>query len=224
MRDFAFLAGMCALAATSCSEPPPPPPFQIFVKVESDPGRPIAGATIARGDKTLGTTDVQGRSLLTIKGAEGEITNISVQCPEGFQTPAKPIGVKLTRLIDKGKVPEYTVACPPTVRRVVVAVRAENGPSLPVLYLSKPITKTDDNGAAHFALAVQPGAQFQVALDTAGRKDLKPSNPSKVFVVSDHDDVLLFDQKFEVERKYVAPPPKPYVPKPIRRVDGPAGF
>jgi hypothetical protein len=220
MRIFLSIAAVAAVSAlSSCADPPPPAPFQIFVKVESDPGRPIPGATVSRGDKTLGTTDVQGRALLTMNGAEGEITSISVQCPEGFQTPPKPVGVKLTRLVDKGKVPEYTVSCPPTVRRVVIAVRAENGPSLPVLYLSKPITKTDENGAAHFALAVSPGAQFQVALDTAERKDLKPSNPSKVFVVSERDEVLLFDQKFDVEKKYVPPPPKPYVPKPIRRND-----
>lgn len=214
MRVLAAILASASIA--SCGEPPAPVPFQIFVKVESDPGRPIPGAAILRGEKTAGTTDVQGRALLTIAGAEGEIANLGIRCPEGFQSPGKPVGVKLTRLVDKGKVPEYTVACPPTVRRVVVAVRAENGPGLPVLYLSKPITKTDENGAAHFALAVSPGAQFQVALDTQDRKDLKPPNPSKVFVVSERDDVLLFDQRFEVEKKYV-PVYKPYVPKPIRR-------
>jgi hypothetical protein len=145
--------------------------------------------------------------VLEIAGAEGEITDVTVTCPEGFQAPARPLSIRLTRLAEKEKLPEYAVACPPSVRRVVVAVRAENGPNLPVMYLDREVTRTDASGAASFALEVAPGTQFTVALSTAERKDMKPINPSKLFVVSAQDDVFLFDQKFEIERKkYVAPP------------------
>jgi len=207
------------LVGAGCQEPPPPAPFQIYVKVESDPGRPITGAVVARSGKELGRTGPDGRAMIKMPGVEGEVVDIGVTCPEGYAAPKGPINVRLTRLADKTKVPEYAVSCPPNVRRVVVAVRAENGPFLPVNYLGKPITKTDEAGAAHFALEVPPGTQFSVTLDTSERKDLKPPSPSKVFVVGQQDDILLLDQKFDLEKKVVVVQ-KVYVPKaigPVRR-------
>jgi hypothetical protein len=183
------------------------------VKVEADRGVPIPNATVARANKTIATTDAQGRAMLTIGGQEGDVTDVVVTCPEGYQSPTKPLNLRLTRLADKSKVPEYGVSCPPSMRKVVIAVRAENGPNLPVMYLSKPITRTDAAGAASFALEVPPGSQFSVALDTGERKDIKPINPSKVFVVSQQDEIFLLDQKFEVEKKKVYAPPAPHIPR-----------
>lgn len=209
----ALVAG-AAVVTSSCAEPPPPAPFQVYVKVESDPGRPVIGAIVSRGGKQLGTTNNEGRAMIKMAGAEGEIVDVGVTCPEGYAPPKGPLNIRLTRLADKTKIPEYSVSCLPNLRRVVVAVRAENGPYLPVQYLGKPITKTDEAGAAHFALEVPPGAQFQVMLDTSERKDIKPPNPAKIFVVAQQDDILLFDQKFEVEKKVVFVP-KPNIPKAI---------
>ncbi len=208
------LFGLACIFVAGCADPPPPPPFQVFIKVESDPGRPIVGATVSRL-RTGGpvdaappsiTTGADGRALLAIRGIDGEIADITVQCPDGYTTPSKPISVRLQRLAEK-KIPEYSVACPPAMRKVVIAVRAENGSGLPVLYLGKQVTRTDASGAAHFALEVPPGAQFAVALDTSERRDLKPTNPSKPFTVGQLDDVLVFDQRFEVEKRrvYIAP-------------------
>ena len=83
---------------------------------------------------------------------------------------------------------------------MVVAVKAENGPNLPVMYLNRMITRTDASGAAHFALEVAPNTQFQVTLDTSDNTKLKPPSPTKPFTVPQHDDILLFDQKFDVEK------------------------
>lgn len=200
-----------AAAAAGCSEPARAEPFTISVRVESDPGRPIAGVTMSRANRVLGTTGADGRAMLQVAGAEGEISDVVVTCPEGFQPPAKPLSVRLTRLAEKSKIPEYALHCPPSMRRVVVAVRAENGPNLPVMYLDRPVTRTDASGAASFALEVAPGSQFTVALNTGDRKDMKPISPSKLFVVSAQDDVFLFDQKFEVEKKKVFIPSAPVV-------------
>jgi len=199
----------------ACGEPPKAPAFLVAVRVEADPGRPIPGATVARANRLLGTTDANGRATLTLDGVEGEITDVTVTCPDGFQSPAKPVNLKLTHLAEKTKIPEYAVQCPPSMRRVVVAVRAENGPHLPVLYLDRPVTRTDASGAASFALEVPPGTQFTVALGTSERKDIKPLNPSKLFIVSQHDDVFLFDQRFEVERKKPPPAPVHTGPRPL---------
>jgi hypothetical protein len=208
-----FVGALGGAVVASCGDPPAPEPFTISVKVESDPGRPIAGATIARANRPLGTTGLDGRATLKIGGVEGEITDVVVTCPDGFQTPTKPINIRLTRLAEKTKIPEYGVQCPPSMRRVVVAVRADNGPHLPVMYLDKPVTRTDAAGAASFALEVPPGSQFTVALSTAERKDIRPTNPTKLFIVTQQDDVFLFDQKFDVEKKKIAPPPGPHIPR-----------
>lgn len=205
MRAFLAAVVLGAVSASGCNEPPPPPPFQIFLKVESDPGRPIPGAVVSRNNKTLGTTGPEGRAMLTLAGVEGEVTDVSVRCPDAFQSPTKPVSIRLTRLADKSKVPEYQVACPPMLRRVVVAVKAENGPNLPVVYLNRAITRTDASGAAHFALEVAPNTQFAVTLDTTekGNERMKPQSPSKPFTVGQTDEILVFEQKFEVERKPV---------------------
>lgn len=152
--------------------------------------------------------------MIKMAGTEGEIVDVNVTCPDGYAPPRGPVNIRLTRLADKTKIPEYSVSCLPNLRHVVIAVRAENGPFLPVLYLGRPITKTDEAGAAHFALEVPPGAQFQVTLDTSERKDIKPPNPAKLFVVAQQDEILLFDQRFEVEKKVVYVP-KPNIPKAI---------
>ncbi|MDB4942697.1 MAG: hypothetical protein JWP97_2231 [Labilithrix sp.] len=211
MRILAFGCLVVAFASTSCKDldPPPLPPFQIFVRIESDPGQRVAGAVISRNNKPLGTTGADGRAMLTLTGAEGETTDVMIKCPDQLQSPTKPTSVRLTRFSDKTKVPEYTVMCPPTLRKVVVAVKADNGPNLPVVYLNHVITRTDPSGAAHFALEVAPGAQFQVTLDTQENARLKPVSPSKPFTAPQHDEILVFDQRFDVEKekpKFVARP------------------
>jgi len=211
----ALLASMAAVSASGCKdlEPPPQPPFQIFIKVESDPGKPVPLSTISRSNKVLATTNQEGRGMLTIAGAEGETTDVVVKCPDAFSSPLKPTSIRLTRFADKTKVPEYTVSCPPMLRRVVVAVKADNGANLPVVYLNRVITRTDLSGAAHFALEVAPGAQFQVGLDTQEQPRLKPPNPSKPFTVGGHDDILVWEQKFELEKLKAAPVFKPNIPR-----------
>ncbi|CAN5923804.1 hypothetical protein BH11MYX4_BH11MYX4_10320 [soil metagenome] len=199
------VTAVASLLGSGCKDldPPPPPPFQIFIRIESDPGQRITGAVVSRNNKPLGTTGPDGRTMLTLNGVEGETTDVTVKCPDAFMSPPKPTSIRLTRFADKTKVPEYSVSCPPMLRRVVVAVKAENGPNLPVMYLNHMITRTDLSGAAHFALEVAPGAQFQVTLDTAENARLKPPSPSKPFTAPQHDEILVFDQKFEVERQKV---------------------
>lgn len=211
----AAFVGAFAIAGSGCKdlEPPPPPPFQIFIRVESDPGKPVVGATVMRNNKLLATTNQDGRGMLTLTGAEGETTDVVVKCPDAFTSPSKPTSIRLTRFADKTKIPEYTVSCPPMLRRVVVAVKADNGANLPVVYLNRVITRTDLSGAAHFALEVAPGAQFQVQLDTQEQPRLKPPNPSKPFTVGSHDEILLWEQKFELEKQKAAPVFRPNIPR-----------
>lgn len=192
--------------ATACGrlslDPVPPPPFTVAFAVEGDPGEPLSGATVSRNDKTIATTGPDGRAQITLDGADGETVDTSITCPEGHTSPLHGISIRLARTRD-GRPPVFKVTCPPTQRHVVVAVKAENGPNLPVVYLGKVITRTDASGAAHFAIEAPPGDQFQVTLDTADEKKLSPASPSKPFTVGARDDIFVFEQKFEVEKKKV---------------------
>lgn len=202
MRVCTYLAGVLvasgAVACGAIEEPPPPPPYQLSFVVEGDPGKPLAGAELRRGDETVATTGEDGRAELLVRGHEGEKIEVSVACPPGFHAPSKPMAIRLTRLASKNA-PEFKAQCVPARRRVVVAVRAENGAGLPVTYLNQVVATTDETGAAHFTLDLEPGT-FQVALDTTDRKDLKPQNPRRTFTVQ-KDDILVFDEKFSVEKK-----------------------
>ncbi len=190
--------------------PPPPPPFKAIIFVEADPGQMLAGATVARGGSTVATTGPDGRAEVVVNNAqEGATFEATVACPPGHTAPSKPISVKVARTGGE-RWPEFNVRCTPTRRKVVVAIRADNGGNLPVKYLNEVVATTDATGAASFALDIEPGT-FQVALDTTGRKHIKPQNPARVFTVTEKDDVMLFDQKFEVEKKKVI----------VRRREGP---
>ncbi len=208
------LSAGCKSFSSLSLDPPPPPPFRVAVVVEGDPGRPIAGATVQRSTKVLATTGADGRAELSLKGDDGEIIDADVKCPEGFQSPQKPLSVRLARLSEGSRAPEFRIACPPTMRHLVLAIKAENGPNLPVTYLGKVVAKTDASGAAHVAIDLPPGTGFNVGLDTSDATKLKPQNPSKPFTVGQTDDIFVWEQKFDVEKKKIVVV-KPHVPKPI---------
>jgi hypothetical protein len=97
---------------------------------------------------------------------------------------------------------------------MVVAVRADNGPNLPLMYLGKELTRTDGAGAATLLFQLRPGEQFELSFDTneKGSERIRPQNPAQNFVMRTSDDVVMLDQKFTWLAKpthYVAPPPKP---------------
>jgi hypothetical protein len=134
----------------------------------------------------------------------GVLVDLTVHCPPGYESPTRPVSVRLERFSDRTRIPEYTVSCPAATRKVVVAIRAENGPNLPVVCMNRVVAQTDASGAAHFAVEVSPGAQFEVRLDTQQRADLVPQNPTRSFGAPPEDAIVLFDQRFDA-----APRPRP---------------
>jgi hypothetical protein len=196
---------------------PPPVPFEVAIHVDSDPGFALPGAVIVRNGKDWKTTGADGRAMLKLPGKEGDSYDFYVRCPADYQSPSKPVTVVLRRLLSN-KPPEYTASCPPNVRKVVVAVRTENGAFLPVTYLGKVVARTDASGAAHLLLAMRPGDQFELGLDTSekGRERLRPKSPTAVFQVKPRDDIQLFEVKFALDKEkpvYRAPPQQPQRPQ-----------
>jgi hypothetical protein len=211
----------CAFALTlGCPKedaapvPAPDAPFSLAGLVTTDPGRPVAGAKVLLKTRTMGTTDANGFVKVEAIGSEGDTIALSIQCPEGFQSPERPIVSGLRRLAPGSPPPKFEARCTPLTRTMVVGVRTENGRDLPILYLGREVARTDASGAAHFLLQLKPSEQVLLTLSTVekGSERLRPQNPSLTFVSKDQDDVLLLEQKFSVEapkKVYVRLPPKP---------------
>lgn len=191
------------VAVTGCSafEPVAPPPLEVLVRINGDPGQPIKGAALLFNGQKVSLSGDDGVARVKLTGKEGETFDVAVSCPEGFLSPSKPIQVTLKRLADANKKPEYDVSCPPTIRTVVVAVRADGGANLPVLYLGREVARTDGAGAAHVLLQLKPDEPFDLVLGTSENERLRPQNPFASFVVKERDEVFVFDQRFELEKK-----------------------
>jgi hypothetical protein len=212
------MLGASALA-TACSKsepdlvPAPEAPFQLIVSIESDPGHAVAGARVLFKTKAIATSDAAGVAKVEVSGTEGDTVSLAIQCPEGYASPEKPVVVGLRHLAPGSPPPKFEARCTPVLRTVVVGLRTENGPNLPVQQLGRTIARTDGNGVAHFVLRVKPSEQIILTLGTSdkGAEALRPQNPTLQFVAKDQDDFVLLEQKFKVEKKkvYVKVAPKP---------------
>jgi hypothetical protein len=190
--------GACFAGVLAACTPAQGPRYDILVRVESDPGRPLAGTKLMRGGALAGTSDARGMIPLQLAGAAGETVELEAACPSGHRSPDKALRVVLRPLVDRDRKPEYHVACPPLLRSLVVSVRAQNGPGLPVKYLGREIARTDASGAAHALLKVMPEETVTVTLDTSAPEHaaLMPQNPELKLTMPARDDVVLFDQTF----------------------------
>lgn len=192
---------LLAAMSTSCSDPPPPT-FEIAFHVESDPGLPLAGAVLTRNGKDVATSDAMGNTKLTIQGREGASLEYLVRCPLDYEAPAKPVNVVLRTVADNSRLPEYPITCAPQIRKVVIAIRADGGQNLRVLYLKQKVATTDASGAATILLNMRPGEQFELGLDTSakGYERLRPQNPIQAFHVNPKDEVIPWNAKFVLEK------------------------
>jgi hypothetical protein len=199
---------MALAGAVSCARATPAASFDLLIRVSSGPGRPLAGARVLFQGKQVGMTKDNGTVKLSVEGTEGEVFPFTISCPDGYRSPAKPIDVTLRRLADPGAPPEFAVSCTPLTRTVVVAVRADQGPHLPVVYLGQEVARTDASGAAHVLLTLPPGEEFELMLDTsqAAGERLRPQKPSGKFSVKNADEILTFHVPFTIEVEKRAPP------------------
>ena len=225
MRTFLVAAAALAAAiAPACKqlEEPPPPPFMVSVVVQSDQDVPLPSAVIQRNNAEIGRTDGNGKAVLTFHGEEGDQIDVWVKCPDGFDSPIKPVTLALRRLSDPQKLAEYPVKCPPAEREVVVALLADNGQNMPVKFLGRDVARTDASGAATFMLKAKPGEHMEFMLDTSAKENekLRPQNPAVSIVVDNKDAYYSLEQAFQVQHVrvvYAAPHrPQPIGPTPLR--------
>jgi hypothetical protein len=189
------------LALAGCAAPEPElETYELSIRIESDPGRPIAGATVNGAAQFRSVSDATGVVRLRVNGEPGQRLRFQVRCPDGYRSPEQPLDVLLTRLGADAPPPEYGVRCAPEVRTVVIAVRAQNGAGLPVTQLGREVARTDRAGAAHVVMQLAPHEPVELSIDTSSQPKLEPQNPTQRFEAPDTDAVLLFDAPFVKEK------------------------
>jgi hypothetical protein len=212
------LLPILVLALLSCKKgalsDPPPPQFPVVVRVDSDPGVPLAGANVLRKEQLLGKTGPDGKLPVTFVGTEGDVLEVRVTCPAEYSSPTAPLLVPLRKLSD-AKPPEYTAKCPPNLRKVVIVIRAENGPFVPIKHLGQTVARTDASGTATLLANARPNDQLEFTLNTSADEAFKrhsPVDPTVQYLVQPQDDVVVLNQSFDVAKPppvYVAPRQKP---------------
>ena len=207
---------LALLVASGCSkldlgvDEPKMVPFEVQITVTSDPGQPLPGALILAGTKVVGKTDAAGAAKVRFGGKEGDQVELAVKCPADYSSPSSPLTIALRHLSAGSRPPQFEAHCPPTLRTVVVGVRADNGPNLPVNVLGRTVARTDASGAALFTMRLKPSEQVLVTLSTAekGAEQLRPESPTLTFLSKDKDDFVLLEQIFTIQKAKVVYHPK----------------
>lgn len=205
------------ISLAACKPPPPPPPVTIFVRVVDEAKEPVSNAEIASQSQVITTTNVDGRAQITVTGREGATFLVDVRCPAGYRSPQTPLEI---RRLENGsaEAPEYVTRCNRLRHKLVVNVKVTNaGGSLPVLYLGKPLTKTDADGKAKVVLEGDVMERVDLTLDTSDPAFAKihPQNPVGTFEIPNRDDETLFEVKFTADKP---------APKKIFRRAGPVAM
>ncbi len=223
-----MLSGLSLAALlVACEDPPPPPTFRVSFTATSD-SEPLGGVRVSADGSLIGETNDRGMLRVELTGREGQNLAISADCPEGHREPEQlPV---LTLRSFQGLDPaarergiEMSISCPPTERLAAVVIRALASVSgsadpvpvadLPVIMRGREVARTDAGGVAHLSFRMRPNSTFRLQMDTSARADLRPQSPGNTFTVPDANDVLLYDQPFEMRRRR-RPPRRPPPPAP----------
>lgn len=203
---FVLLPTVACASLGACKPVPPPPPVTVLVKVVDEGKTPVENAEIASASQVITTTNAEGRAEITVSGREGATFFVDVRCPQGYRSPEAPLEV---RRLDNGSAtaPEYVTKCNRLRHRLVVnlSVKAPTGANvagLPVLYLGKPLTKTDAEGKAKVALEGDVLERVDLMVDTNDTSFAKyhPQNPVGSFEIPNRDDETSFEVKFTVDK------------------------
>jgi hypothetical protein len=211
---------LAALALAGCGSAKPPIHSQSAeIRVENDASHPVEGASVLVNGEAVGSTRPDGRAEVKVRGIAGDHFRINLNCPDGYR-PATPDthDIYVTPSLS-GPAPELYFRCESTVRKAIIAVRAENGADLPVRYLGREVGHTDDHGAATVMIEGEEGETFELVLDTSRSARLHPQNPALTFQMGTKDESYVFDQKFITEKAKKGPVFRPRVPVRIVKND-----
>lgn len=178
--------------------------YEFSVKVDAEPGRGLADVQASIKGETLGRTDDRGGVTLRVRGREGDVVAVDLECPAGHRAPEGPLFVPLRRLVDTNVVPEFAARCTPTTRTLIVALRAEGGANVPVRYLGRELARTDAFGAAHLMLDVPVDEVVELSLNTEEQSELRPISPTLRVQATRDEQLVAVSQTF-TQRRPVKP-------------------
>ena len=198
-----IVAAIALVALAACKPPPQPAPVTVFVRVLDESKEPVSNAEIASQSQVISTTNKEGRAQITVAGREGATYLVDVRCPNGYRSPGAPLEI---RRLDNGAAapPEYVTHCNRLRHKLVVNVKATGaGGSLNVLYLGKPLTRTDADGKARVVLEGDALERIDLQLDTSDPAFAKvhPQSPTGSFEIRTRDDETTFEVKFTQDKK-----------------------
>jgi hypothetical protein len=200
----------CLSEPDESAAPAPSSDFPVSISARNEGKSPVADVEISLGKQLLGKSDVRGNARFALHGAEGDTLALNVKCPASYASPERPLSVGLRHLGNGSTAARFEVECFSLVHNVVVGVRAENGPRLPILRFKSVVGQTDDQGVAHVLLQASANEQIALTLDTSRNTNLLPQSPTLDFVTRDADELVLVAQKFTVKqaapRKVVSRP------------------
>ncbi|MDB4936249.1 MAG: hypothetical protein JWP87_3221 [Labilithrix sp.] len=199
----AVLAMASLVSVAACKPPPPPAPVTVFVRVLDETKEPVSNAEIASQSQVISKTGGDGRAEITVSGREGATYLVDVRCPTGYRSPEAPLAI---RRLDNGTAtaPEYVTRCNRLRHKLVVNVKVTGaGGSLPVLYLGKPLTRTDADGKARVVLDGDALERIDLQLDTSDPAfaRLHPQSPTGSFEIPNLDGETTFEVKFTQDKK-----------------------
>ncbi len=180
----------------------------LHVLVSDDDGEPLEGASVAVDGSEVGVTDSHGRVSTALRGPDGRLVAIYVQCPGGW-TPEEGIqrDMRLRHMRQLGE-PRANLApleshfkCSFPTRSHVLIVHTDGRADLPVMVTGKQVSITDSHGVAQVVIVGTPGDEVLVRLDTDDHPLLRPASPSRRLILPDKSRFLVFDQEFESREK-----------------------
>ncbi len=198
LAQLASSAGvLLAVLAAGCKEKDLSRDYEFMVRVSSEPGRGLEGARASVKGRELGVSDSSGAVAIQVRGREGDVVAVDIACPSGHRPPA-PVRVPL-RHVGHDVKPEFAALCTPLTHSIVVAVRAERGPHLPLLHLGRELARTDTSGAAHVLLDVASDDVVELVLDTSEQPRLRPRNPILRIQPGQSDQISAISQEFTLQ-------------------------
>lgn len=189
------LLALACSATLGCSAPPREAEQPVEVRVTDFAGQPVEGATLVAGARTVSTTAADGVAKLMLPGRDGDLFSLGVHCPEGYVAPTEPLVIRWLA-VDSGLASHLT-RCRQLRHRLVVLVRVDGGPGLPIVRLGRVVGTTDKAGATSlmFDLAIDERLELVLSTESLAKEKVTPRDPSAVFELHDADEIKLFDVK-----------------------------
>ncbi len=212
-RAAPLVAAGCALLAFggACHTQAPRKTFAVVIRAETEDRVPIKGAEysgllLPEGTAlALSPTESDGLSRTSVEAVEGAQLEIEVRCPEGHRASTPVLNLTLQSIVDVGAAGPLPVRASVECRRVyrlaAVVIRAGGAAGLPVLVDGRAVGRTDHMGLAHLMVQIGRNASFRVGLDTSARPELRPSSPTRTYLVHEREDVFVLDQPFQKKPK-----------------------